>query len=437
MALPTDLSYDDRGNLRAKRLSGQRVPAGHGGAEVGQFGDKFRKERERKGISLEDVSNVTKISSRMLQAIEQEQFDLLPGGVFNRGFIRAYAKHLGLNDEEAVTDYLACLRQAQIDAQANWQPPDRSIERPAPAPRGPYVKPALKKQPPATEVEELPELHLPRAEDVRPPRRDYIDKRGGVPWTILAAAAVVVVLVAALWFRQSGKHAQSGAQAASAPAATSPAPAARSTPSSATQIATATTQPSAPRSNSNVTSTPRLLASSSPEKPGAKASEATHRASPAPSNSSSSSDTSGSNPAANEAATRAIPPQNAGTPPPSSAPSAQAGSSNAASSNVPAAEARPLTLVIRASETSWISIIADGQPVSHETLIAPAHASIRASREIIARIGNAAGVTFLWNGQEIPAQGAEAEVKTFVFDAQGMHEVPNQPPVPNQPVPNQ
>ena len=83
---------------------------------VGEFGDKFRKARESKELSLDDVSNVTKISSRMLQAIEEEHFDQLPGGVFNRGFIRAYAKHLGLNSEDAVTDYLACLRQAQIDA---------------------------------------------------------------------------------------------------------------------------------------------------------------------------------------------------------------------------------------------------------------------------------------------------------------------------------
>ena len=90
-----------------------------------------------------------------------------------------------------------------------------------------------------------------------------------------------------------------------------------------------------------------------------------------------------------------------------------------------------MTLVIRAAETSWISVTADGQPVTHETLIAPAATTVRAGREVVARIGNSAGVTFLWNGQEIPAQGAESEVKTFVFDVQGMHEVPNQPAVQN------
>jgi hypothetical protein len=81
-------------------------------------------------------------------------------------------------------------------------------------------------------------------------------------------------------------------------------------------------------------------------------------------------------------------------------------------------------LVIRATETSWISVLADGQPVSQETLIAPAHTSIRASHEIVAKVGNAAGVTFLWNGKEIPAAGAESEVKTFVFDSNGMRVIP-------------
>jgi cytoskeletal protein RodZ len=91
------------------------------GLFVGAFGEKFREERERRGITLDDVSNVTKISSRMLQAIEQERFDVLPGGVFNKGFIRAYAKTLGFNTEEAISEYLTALRQAQLDAQnAAW-----------------------------------------------------------------------------------------------------------------------------------------------------------------------------------------------------------------------------------------------------------------------------------------------------------------------------
>src|SRR5579864_3785424 len=103
------------------------------GSEVGAFGNKFRTERERRGFTLDDVSNVTKINSRMLKAIEDEHFDLLPGGVFNKGFVRAYAKHLGFNDEESVSEYLVALRQAQVQAQTSaWQPEVPPQLRPEP-----------------------------------------------------------------------------------------------------------------------------------------------------------------------------------------------------------------------------------------------------------------------------------------------------------------
>ena len=106
------------------------------GNNVGEFGDKFRKARESKNLTFDAVANVTKIGARMLQAIENERFDQLPGGVFNKGFVRAYARHVGLDEEEAVTDYLAALRESQIQAQTilpnfraqpalDIQPPDR------------------------------------------------------------------------------------------------------------------------------------------------------------------------------------------------------------------------------------------------------------------------------------------------------------------------
>ena len=89
-------------------------------------------------------------------------------------------------------------------------------------------------------------------------------------------------------------------------------------------------------------------------------------------------------------------------------------------------------LTLRASENSWVSITADGQPLTEETLIAPAHPTFRASQNFVVKVGNAAAVSFLWNGQEIPAQGGEGEVKTLVFDANGMR-----PAAPSQPAPNQ
>src|ERR1700677_3961922 len=84
---------------------------------LGSFGDNLRRQRELRGISLEAISTTTKISTRMLRAIEEEHFDQLPGGVFNKGFVRAYARQVGLNEEEAVTDYLTALRESQIAAQ--------------------------------------------------------------------------------------------------------------------------------------------------------------------------------------------------------------------------------------------------------------------------------------------------------------------------------
>ena len=49
---------------------------------MGAFGEKLRKQREQRGIELDAISNTTKISTRMLRALEEEHFDQLPGGVF-------------------------------------------------------------------------------------------------------------------------------------------------------------------------------------------------------------------------------------------------------------------------------------------------------------------------------------------------------------------
>lgn len=70
------------------------------------FGEKLKLEREKRKITLEEVSVSTKIGTRMLQALEENDFDQLPGGIFNRGFVRAYSRVLGLDEEQTVADYL-------------------------------------------------------------------------------------------------------------------------------------------------------------------------------------------------------------------------------------------------------------------------------------------------------------------------------------------
>ena len=63
------------------------------------FGEHLKREREMRGVSLQEISTATRISTRFLDALETEQWDRLPGGVFNRGFVRAVAHFLGLDEE--------------------------------------------------------------------------------------------------------------------------------------------------------------------------------------------------------------------------------------------------------------------------------------------------------------------------------------------------
>jgi cytoskeleton protein RodZ len=83
---------------------------------VASFGAQLRKEREQRGITLDEISQATKIGTRMLHALEEDQFDQLPGGIFNKGFVRAYAHCLGIDEEQAVADYLAATSTVPADA---------------------------------------------------------------------------------------------------------------------------------------------------------------------------------------------------------------------------------------------------------------------------------------------------------------------------------
>jgi cytoskeleton protein RodZ len=74
---------------------------------MGNFGDTLRQEREFRGITLDAITRVTKISNRHLVALEQEHFDVLPGGVFNKSMVREYARVVGLDQEEWVGRYLS------------------------------------------------------------------------------------------------------------------------------------------------------------------------------------------------------------------------------------------------------------------------------------------------------------------------------------------
>jgi cytoskeleton protein RodZ len=69
------------------------------------FGEHLKREREMRGVTLEEISAATRIAPRFLAALESEQWELLPGGVFNRGFIRSVARYLGLDEDSLVAEY--------------------------------------------------------------------------------------------------------------------------------------------------------------------------------------------------------------------------------------------------------------------------------------------------------------------------------------------
>ena len=70
------------------------------------FGETLRRERELRGVSLREIADATKISVRFLQALEQDRLEILPGGVFRRAFVKQYARHLGLDAERLVAEFV-------------------------------------------------------------------------------------------------------------------------------------------------------------------------------------------------------------------------------------------------------------------------------------------------------------------------------------------
>src|SRR5438132_2101777 len=73
---------------------------------AGDFGTKLRAARERRGMSLRQIANATKISVSALEALERNDISRLPGGIFSRAFVRSYAVEVGLDPEATIQDFI-------------------------------------------------------------------------------------------------------------------------------------------------------------------------------------------------------------------------------------------------------------------------------------------------------------------------------------------
>jgi cytoskeletal protein RodZ len=76
------------------------------GQEAASFGTWLRRQREIREVPLREIADVTKISLRYLEALEQDRFDVLPAPVFAKGFLREYSRYVGLDADEVVNSFL-------------------------------------------------------------------------------------------------------------------------------------------------------------------------------------------------------------------------------------------------------------------------------------------------------------------------------------------
>ena len=84
------------------------------------LGEKLRQAREERGISISEVAEQTRISAHYLANIENDDYRILPGGIFNKGFVKSYAKYVGIDEQEALQDYMSLI--ASQDSTADDDP---------------------------------------------------------------------------------------------------------------------------------------------------------------------------------------------------------------------------------------------------------------------------------------------------------------------------
>src|SRR5438067_4518549 len=89
------------------------------------LGEKLRQARESHSYTISEVSEHTRISPLYLESIENDDYSILPGGIFNKGFVKSYAKYVGVNEQEALLDYANLITQgesAAVEEQRAYRP---------------------------------------------------------------------------------------------------------------------------------------------------------------------------------------------------------------------------------------------------------------------------------------------------------------------------
>jgi len=131
-----------------------------------ELGDQLRRARENKHWSLEEAEKTTGIRKRFLQAMEEGRWDVLPGELQVRGFLKSYSNHLGLNGEEMLALHERRVQSAQTATALQSASPERPVTvRPAPPqsakPKPSVTQPTRSATPPAAQTQPAPQSAAP------------------------------------------------------------------------------------------------------------------------------------------------------------------------------------------------------------------------------------------------------------------------------------
>jgi cytoskeletal protein RodZ len=114
-----------------------------GGGADGSLGQELRRAREARGVSLREISEQTRITMRHLEAIEADDYKHLPGGIFNRSFVKAYARYIRFDEQRALDLYARTARELGESTEEPPTTPQRSRVYTGESPRSPLVTAGL------------------------------------------------------------------------------------------------------------------------------------------------------------------------------------------------------------------------------------------------------------------------------------------------------
>lgn len=332
---------------------------------MGTFGDRLRREREMRGVSLDEIAGATKIGTRLLRAVEDEHFELLPGGIFNKGFVRAYAKYLGIDEEVAVADYLV--------AAGHNDPDVRVIAAQSTSGR-------------------LERASLPVAKNPH---------QAGFPFIPVLILIVVIVGAAGGWQVYKERKADHK----------SPSP----TPQSMASGNSGTPLPS-PASDTKDNATAISPSAHKPivNSPTANADTAVSRLETHPGKPASGLDATPSRSTSSAQTASVVSPSRA------TANESPATNSLMASASLGDPNAPPFEVMVRAKDRAWVSIKSDGRIMVRGIIKPPEIKTIRATDQVVFWTGNVGDVEVSFNGKNVPLSGGQNEERVLVFNARGL-----------------